>query len=174
MLNTEGPKMEPCGTLCHMSRLLILKQSRQWKQSRYLNQFKTVPESPTQLSNLSKSIVWSTVLNAALRSSSISIEMKWNDFPFERQLEHVMSVLKLSRALQYLYKLLLFPRQLFQLRRSSWSCCCIGWLTVLWFYQWQFWWHKSKGGYLHSFLVTNNLLPTPIEFWSRRDHLHDC
>ena len=41
----------------------------------YLNHFKTVPESPTQVSNLSKSIVWSTVLNAALRFSSIHIQM---------------------------------------------------------------------------------------------------
>ena len=34
-----------------------------------------MPESPTQFFNLCKSIVWSTVSNAALRSSSISIEI---------------------------------------------------------------------------------------------------
>ena len=34
-----------------------------------------MPESPTQFSNLSRSNVWSTVSNAALRSSNISIEV---------------------------------------------------------------------------------------------------
>ncbi len=38
------------------------------------NQFSTVPESPTQFSSLSGNMLWSTVSNAALRSSNSETE----------------------------------------------------------------------------------------------------
>lgn len=79
MLNRRGPKMEPWGTphvilVCSDVKLPI--DTKYFLFSKYvLNQFSTVPERPAQFSSRLSNMLWSTVLNAVLRSSKTKTDI---------------------------------------------------------------------------------------------------
>ena len=77
-LKSRGPRMDPWGTP-HVSGVEDEDQlpivTEKLLSSRYeLSQFKTVPDSPTQCSSQWRRMAWSTVSNAALRSSKTSTD----------------------------------------------------------------------------------------------------